>query len=334
MIGMRAGLTLLTLGALLAIAAPAWADSTDAVKAFEEGRKLRDERLFDSAAKAFERSLAAEESIGVHFNLGYCYDQLSRPYDALAAYRRAATLARERSDPRLGDANSAIQKLLESHDHVVLATPADVKRARGLEVEVDRHAVPEGRLNGEVFSPGSVHTVTVSAEGHQRVRATLKNGERFTVVLGAPSPSGAEPSAASPWGWQKWTGLGLVGAGVVTAGVGLVVALGYYSDQDQLKRELAAFCQTQQCLTPKPDERPTPEAQAFFTRAEDLDSAAVTRNAIVFGAAGALVVGGAILFLTAPSSSESETPPTRMARVRVLPHVGPRDSGLSVVGTF
>ena len=322
---MRAWFTMLTLGALLAVAAPARADTSEAVKAFDEGRKLRDERLFDLAAKAFERSLALEKSIGAHFNLGFCYDQLSRPYDALAAYRSAANLARERNDPRLGDANSAIQKLLESHDHVVLVTPAEVMKVPGLHVEVDKHPVPEDRLNGELFSAGTLHTVTVDAAGHARARSSpnLKNGERFTVVLG---PTRVEPGA--PWGWQKWTGVGLVGAGVVTASVGLFLALDYYSEQKQLQSDLTAFCNAQ------PNGKCGPGSAGvatYFKRAEDLDSTSVTRNVIVFGAAGALVVGGAVLFFTAPSPAKEKAP---AATVRVLPHVGERDTGLSLIGTF
>ena len=71
-----------------------------------------------------------------------------------------------------------------------------------------------------------------------------------------------------------------------------------------------------------------PTADALRRRAERFDSDALRDGLITYGLAGALVVGGAVLFFTAPSSTSSA------ARLQVVPRVGEQENGLSLVGTF
>ena len=54
------------------------------------------------------------------------------------------------------------------------------------------------------------------------------------------------------------------------------------------------------------------------------------------GVVGVLLIGGGIyLFAKAPSASaEQGPPPPNALRVHVVPQVGARDTGLSVIGTF
>ncbi|CAN5922052.1 hypothetical protein BH11MYX4_BH11MYX4_52190 [soil metagenome] len=235
--------------------------------------------------------------------------------------------------------NDAVKKLLETHDHVVLRTSPEIGATPGLQVEVDSLAVPKTELNGEVFRAGALHTVKVVASGRAELVTRVTNRTTFTVVLG-PSSSGAgsEPAGPAPadpapvtrdggWGWQKWTGVGMAGAGVVSTAMGIVLVVKYRSDGADLQKEADAACADGKCPGAS-----NPTAQRFRDRASELDSDAVRNNLITFGLGGALLVGGAVLFFTAPSTSL--TAPSSGARVRVLPHVGSRDTGLAVVGTF
>jgi hypothetical protein len=78
----------------ITLSTPAWADTHgDAVKAFEEGRKLRDTDP-EKAARAFERSISLEPSIGAYYNLGQVNEQLDRHV------MRSKRFARQRSSPR------------------------------------------------------------------------------------------------------------------------------------------------------------------------------------------------------------------------------------------
>lgn len=346
---MRCGLvTFAAVALVLGLTTPAWAEpSPDSKKAFEEGRKLAEVHDYPRAIDAFERSAALDPSIGANFNLAFCYEQVKRPDDALGAYHRAQSLALKTNDARLKDVNAAIKKLLDTNEWVALKTPPDVAGAPGLQVELDGKLVPRANLDGEVIrgpAPGG-HTVKVSANGHADATTPgLANRSSFTIALGpaidaaAPGPPGPAPLAPlvnltppprepeGGWGWQKWTGVGLVGAGAVSAAIGVVLFVNYRSNGDKLQADATAMCANRACRGAN-----NPRAEALKSQATDLDHAQVRNGIITYGLAGALAVGGAVLFFTAPSSSSTST---SSARVQVIPRVGVEENGLSVVGTF
>ena len=339
---MRRRLAILVLGSLLAAASPALADKAEAAKAFDEGRKLRDQRDFEKAANAFERSIAAEPSIGAYYNLAFSYEQLGRTRDALDAYRTARRMAKDKGDLREKEATEAVTKLLETHNYVILIVPDDIEKTANVRVTVDGEVAPPKGLAGEVFRSGSQHEVVVSAPGRRDRRIKVANRERVTLSLGdafettpatppppPPSPppaqAGEEPSGG--WGWQKWTGVGVGAAGLVTGGIGAALHVDHASVQADIeavclgKSDPAMKC-TQQMRTDQNDK----------LTANNND--ALVLLPIVYGAGAALVVGGIVLFLTAPSEPSASASPASTLRMRLVPQVGLRDTGLSVVGTF
>jgi tetratricopeptide (TPR) repeat protein len=350
MTGMRR-LASFAVAALVFGVTPALAEgSAESKRAFEDGRKSAEAHDYPKAIEAFERSVALDPSIGGNFNLAFCYEQVKRPDDALSAYRRAAAIAQKANDARLKDVSGAIKRLLDANEWIALRTPPEVAAAPGLQVELDGKPVPKTELNGEVIRPAAPagHTVKVTATGRSdAATASVASHATFVVALGpaleaapppapgataAPAPGGTPPMAgrdaasSGGWGWQKWTGVGLASAGVVSAAVGVVLFVKYRADGDALQREADDRCRDGAC---RGAGRPT--ADAFFHRAEDLDADATRNSIITFGLGGALAVGGAILFLTAPSSSAP--PPSSAARLQLIPHVGVAN-GLSAVGSF
>lgn len=228
------------------------------------------------------------------------------------------------NDARLKDVDAAIKKLLDANEWVTLRTSPDVAAAPGLQVELDGKAVPKTELNAEVIRPSTAggHTVKVTAIGRGDASTPgVASRASFTVVMG-PTIDAAPPPGR--WGWQKWSGVGLVGAGVVAAAVGVVGSVKYRSDVAALQSKADITCKDKACAGPAGE----PAADQLRRRAQDLDSDAIRDGLITYGLAGALVVGGAVLFFTAPSSSSSA------ARLQVVPRVGAQESGLSVAGTF
>lgn len=346
---MRRRLAILVLGGLLAAASPALADKAEAAKAFDEGRKLRDQRDFEKAANAFERSIAADPSIGAYYNLAFSYEQLGRTRDALDAYRTARRMAKDKGDPREKEAIEAVTKLLETHNYVIVIVPDDVERTANVRVTVDGEVAPPKGLAGEVFRSGSQHEVVVSAPGRRDRRIKVANRERVTLGLGdayettaaappppPPSPPPAEAAEASSggWGWQKWTGVGVGAAGLVTIGIGAVLTVNHASDQASLEDTQPPECRDKPDLPPLCSPARRNESHTIDAKLEANNNDALLLLPVVYGIGAALLVGGIVLFVTAPSEPSASTSPPNTLRMRLVPQVGLRDTGLSVVGTF
>lgn len=342
---MRRRLAILVFGALLAASSPALADNPEASRAFDEGRKLRDQRDFEKAATAFERSVAAEPSIGAYYNLAFSYDQLGRTRDALDAYRKALKMAKDKGDPREKEASEAVAKLLETHDYVTALVPGDVDKMAGVRVVVDGEQVPQKQLKGEVFRPGTQHEAVISAPGRKDRRVNVANKQPFWVVLGdaydAPTSLGPQPPPSPPestgggWGWQKWTGVGLGVAGLGAVVAGVAFTADFFSTKSDIEDEFKRIC----VVDPVTKQNACNNGQR--SRLEQLNAdaeanqdRALVRQLVAYGAGSLLVAGGIYLFVTAPSGSTEPAPPPSGLRVRVVPQVGSRDTGLSVLGTF
>lgn len=344
--------TVATASASTTFSTPAWADTHgDAVKAFEEGRKLRDTDV-EKAARAFERSILLEPSIGAYYNLGQVNEQLNRPREAVEAFRKAEKLAIQKGDTRKGDAQEAWGKILDTHNYVVVNVSDEIKAAPGLVVLLDGVPVPESQFNSEVFRPTATHEVVVSATAHKDLRLpAVQNKQPVTILLGEssvpltappPPPPPAETSSGG-WGWQKWTGTGLMAVGVGGVAYTLISVFSYVGKEsarfDTAKMfhdsctgdpKTGRFTQCKNELTPNDA---LGAYAAYNANEQDAkDSAPVW---IVVGAAGVLLIGGGLyLFATAPSPSTEPPPPSGAVRVHVIPQVGIHDNGLSVVGTF
>lgn len=338
-------------GTAVTTSTPAWADThADAVKAFEEGRKLRETDV-EKAVRAFERSISLEPSIGAYYNLGQVNEQLDRLREAVDAFRMAEKLAVQKLDARNKDARDAWTKILDAHDYVVLSVTNEVKSAPGFAVTVDGVPVPDAQLNGEVFRHTATHQIVVRAEGRKDVRlATVPSRQAVAVTLGivvgetsaAPPPSPPEETSSGGWGWQKWTGVGMMAVGAGGIAYTLISVLGYTSKQsslDDARRPFASKCSG----SPSGFDRcmggldPAQGNAAFAAYDANERSAKDAEPVwILVGSAGVVLVGaGVYLFATAPSHATQLPPPAAgSVHWHVVPRVGVHDSGLGVVGTF
>jgi hypothetical protein len=333
--------------ATLLASAPALADNhSEAVKYFESGIKHRDHGDLEKAANVFRLSIQMEPSIGAYYNLGLINETLNHPREAVDAFRKAEALAKEKGDPREKDAHDQRTKLLDTHNYVVINVPDEVASAFGLRIVVDGEAVPQGHFNGEVFRPQSAHEITVSATGRKDVKLQARNRQAVTIALGestttttTPPPPPPPPSTPADsqggWGWQKWTGVGLVGGGVVLTVLGIVAALSYQDEREEIKKEAESFC-TARAKTPDrcildAANNDSPALMEYRRRLEEADSKFVPHT-LLFTGAGLFIAGGIILFVTAPA--ETKTPAAAKSPIRVVPSLTPQLSGLTVVGTF
>jgi hypothetical protein len=207
-----------------------------------------------------------------------------------------------------------------------------------VKVTVDGRPLAE-RLDGTALEidPGE-HVFVFTAPGQPALAQTFvikegDTGRRERVVLGpmpgpAPVPRVPTESAApsSPpaggdvssrgMGTQKILGLAVGGAGVAGIAVGSIFGAMTLSEASQQRTD---------CASATSCARLSQAASDHSSGARDR-----TISTVGFVAGGALLVGGAVLFFTARHVSE----PSAVARMILVPGVGPGGGGMSLMGEF
>ncbi|HVJ90855.1 MAG TPA: hypothetical protein VM580_13715, partial [Labilithrix sp.] len=219
------------------------ADVALARQYFEAGKKLRDQGDCARAIPKFEQSLAADESVGGYYNLGYCHEALAHRQEAYDSYKRGQQLASAKKDDlRHRELSGALAALLET-PHIRLVLPEPLPE--GIQIHVDGQLVDDAFYANETIvftSDEPTHTVVVSAPGFEERRVTMETKSVRPIELHRPVPKVPAPArteAPRRWTWQHWTGVGLAGAGVVTGGVLLYFFLDYLPERSRLDRELS-----------------------------------------------------------------------------------------------
>ena len=346
---MRGGVVLgCALVGLLVGETEARADMETARRHFEAGKKLRDAGDCTRAIAEFERSVAADESIGGHYNLGYCHEQLLHRQDAYEAYKRAQHLASVKKDERLREISGALAALLQT-PHIRLVLPQPLPD--GLRIEVDGRLVPETFHAAEtvvfIERASRAHSVRVTAPGYEERRALVENRQvrpielrRSIETTTTPAPIAPPPDGGSGSTWQHWTGLGVGATGVALFTVGSAMFVSYLIEERDLGRQYDAAnrCDKRPGKNGESDPCSDPSAEAvrlnrersYMANEDDAKKQAPLILGTTIG--GALLVGGGlVLYLTAPRPRAHAATDTR---VQVLPILGTTTRGVALTGTF
>jgi len=204
----------------------------------------------------------------------------------------------------------------------------DAPPGRPITVSVDGKPV-NGALAGPFRVDPGTHLFMFTRDGQEAVSRTfvVREGEKdrherivFPAVTVAPSPAPSPaptlPPSAVPSGSPRRTaGLVVGAAGVVSLGVGAVFGL---------LTSAASRRQETSCASPTSC---NDRAQALSEHSTALTDGAISTVAFVAG--GALLVGGALLFFTAPKDGEVVAP-----RVSVAPALAPGGGAMSVRVAF
>lgn len=305
---MTGKLTLLriaTLGVTLAVcplvaAEPSISDKATARSLFEEARALVAEGKVEQACPKFKGSYDLDPGAGSAFHLADCYEKTGKVASAWVLFLEVAVLmrdagdrekeaaARKRADalaPRLSRLNIQVPK-----EHVV----------DGLTVVRDGEKVNSASWNTALPVDPGEHTVTVSAPGREAWTTVVTiEGEGVsekTVVPQLPAQSPAAPATSSAVSTdaamdsgglegQKMTGLIVGGSGVLVFGVGTFLGVRAKSSYDDSE----AFCSGNVCTQ-----------QGLDIRSDARSDANVAT--IVGGLGLAAMVGGAVMYFTAPET--------------------------------
>ncbi len=279
---------------------------SEAQARFEEGRALLKAGRPADAIPKFVASIAAEPTLAALLNLADCYERIGKLASAHARFRQAQELAKAKDPIRSDEARKRAEILEPRLSTITLLPPA---HGDGVRVWVDGIEVPSSEWGKpRPYDSGPHEVVSQDRRGarHKSVAdVPLADATRITapIEVDAPdapivnptaSPIGPAPPPAEPDGRPMRT------VGLVTGGVGLaaiatgvvtgIVALGAKSD---LKDACAAY------------PRCPADQRGELVDLDDRAHTFGTVSTITIIAGSALVIAGALLYLTAPSRSSS-----------------------------
>jgi serine/threonine-protein kinase len=287
-----------------------------AVALFDEARALMAAGKHAEACPKLAESQRLDPGIGTLFNLSDCYERIGKTASAWIGFRDVAAEAVATGQPKrekvARERAAAIEPKL-ARLRIVVAQEAAVS---GLEVTRDGVSVAQALWGTAVPLDPGAHAVVATAPGKKRWETTVMLDKPGVVSVEIPplpadatsAPPQAGPQAAprspvappmtkeqppapaeSPAGtWRAPLGIAVMGVGV--AGLGVGAAFGFLAKSQFNASNADGHC----------------DAEGFCdSTGLDLRDDAVTKGNIgtaVFVAGAVLTVGGAVLWLTAPSS--------------------------------
>jgi hypothetical protein len=304
------------------------ADPAGAQVLFDEGKKLMNDGRWAEACPKLEESEKLDPGMGTEFNLAVCYEHVGRTATAWAVYLGVASAAR-------ASGQAARERVAREHAAAVeprLVKMAIVARASDEGLRITRNGIEVGR--GQWGTPMPVdpgdQRVTASAPGKRTWEKTVRVTSGATIEIPAledePARAGSgeppaqraatpvmapiytQPEPRSGANTQRVIGGAVAVAGLVGVGVGVVFGLSSRNKRD----EAGAFCNAEnQCTEP-----------GLSLRDDAMQAGTISTVAFVAG--GAALVGGIVLFATAPRGTSTR------ATLRAAPTAG----GMSLSGRF
>jgi hypothetical protein len=312
-----------------------------AVELFDAARRLMRDGKTTDACKKFGESYRLDPQLGALLHHADCLEREGRTASAYAAYREAAELAAQKGDDRKSVAKSRADRLEPRLSRLAVEVPPQA-RVSGLEITRDGLALEEGAWGVALpIDPGE-HAIVARAPGHSEFRKSVRiasEGSSENVIIEPLAPSAdtaaasdttrAEPTAAATHGasditddqpsdgsTQRTLGLVLGGAGIVGVAVGgyfWVSASNKLDERDQICPS-GVDCE--------------PGSQTRINTLTNESQSARMSSVIAFGAGGAALIAGTILYLTAPSERASQ------ARLTLAPIFDPETAGVQLSGAF
>ncbi len=339
--------------ASVALALPAQAQPNAQAKAaaealFDEGKKLLNAGDYPAACQKFEESDKLDPALGTELNLASCYEKGGRTASAWAMFRRVAAVAKTKKqadrEKLARDRADALESVLS---RLTIVVP-DAVRVSGLSVRRNGEPVDPALYGQPVpIDPGAIE-IEASAPGKRTFEKSLSlarsQNETLTVpaledesAAAAPAPPpdappqvttmpvDAPPAEPAPPPDESGSGSSQRTIGLVVGGVGIVglAVGGYFGLRAQSKNDDSKS----ECLPSDPN-----RCSARGVSLRD-DARSAGNVATVAGGLGlAAVIGGAVLYFTAPSSAGSAR--ARSPGVALGARVSGRDGSIVLGGAF
>jgi hypothetical protein len=296
-----------------------------------EGTELLNQRKLAAACPKLEQSYRLQPGTGVLLRLALCQELSGRSATALTLYLEAAERAKAADNQALVQlAKNRAAALQPRLSHLTVDLDPSVRDQEKLRIWCDGKPLELTTLGaGLPLDPGS-HVIEAEAPNRKRFQETIVVSDeprRYSLTITLPlavaeveaeaasKPQSAATDTKRSWSTQHSLALAAGGVGLagVTAGTFLGLAVG-----SQMRRARA--------LCSDGSSGCSEEALSLQDQARGYSTA----STIAFCAGAAGILGGVVLWLSAPR--ELERP--RDARIRVEPSVGLESAGIQAVGTW
>jgi hypothetical protein len=287
----------------VAHAEPRTGDKTTAEALFAEGRKLMAAGKFAEACPKLEASLKLDTGVGTMLNLADCYEKNGQTASAWSQFREAASAARDAGSKDRADlARSRATALEPKLSHLTITV------SKNQVVDVTRDGAP---LDSATFGtpvpvdPGK-HVIAASATGKRKWTTSVDVTPSAQVSVEVPvladeaaaasashttTASGPEKPAATSGSSQRTFAIAAGVIGLAGIGAGSVFGLKASSTWSDAKGKCTSF--------------PSDCGQEGKSLSQDAQSSANLAT-IGFVVGGAGIAAAAVLWFTAPSSTEGD----------------------------
>lgn len=293
---------------VLSLSVPARAQSEGTAAAaeslFQEGRKLMDAKRYGEACPKFAASQKMAPAIGTLLNLADCYEKNNQLASAWARFHEAIALAQRLG--RTAREQTARERADKLEPRLIKLTI--LSRTAGVEVKLDGAPIDSAAMATPIPVDPGRHSVEATAKGKkpftkdfevtEKSRSpsveipVLEDEPRAEVRDDRTDPKKdkktSTPDESKKWPAQKTLGLVIAGVGVVGLGVGGIFGLRTRSQWS----EAVEHCTGNEC-----------DQDGFDLANSARTSGNISTVAVIAG--GAFLVGGGILFFTAPKTPKS-----------------------------
>jgi hypothetical protein len=318
-------------GAAMADASPEDRASADLL--YNDAAKLMGDGKYAEACPKLRASQKLDPAIGTLLKLGFCFTNTGQTASAWASFNDAEAMARKAFDKRAEQAAKQARELSGKLSKLTITAAEG-----GVEVQRDGVVVDPGLLGTALPVDPGAHTISATAAGKEpwSLAITVAAGPG-TMTVSVPALTAAAvakaaaaseaavyappaEAAAAPSGWsrQRTAGLILGGGGVVSVVLGSVFGALTLSKTGEARKQCSA-AHPPQC---------SKDGLKLYT---DAETTANVSN-VWMGLGGAALIGGVVLFLTAPSGAPAA--PAKAARVHVVPVVGAGTTGVVLQGVW
>jgi hypothetical protein len=305
---------------------------------FDDARKLTAENNYAAACPKLAESHTLDPTVGTKFYLADCLERIGKLASAWTFYIEAADAAAAAGQKqRASFARDRAEAVKQRLPTITITVPDSVRALPGLSLR--RNGVPLGQAQWGTavpVDPGE-HVISATAEGVApwESRVQIKE-EQEHITVDVPSLTarqGAEPIAPKPTETQpdqapappvqgrgKTQRIAAIAVGATgIAGIGLGAVFGGLAVSKQTASNSDGHCDASNFC----------DETGLSLRRQAITSATI--STVGFVAGGALVAGGVVLFLTAPSGPPSNVS-TGGSSIGPAIAVGP--AGLSITGTW
>jgi serine/threonine-protein kinase len=314
---------------VLGLTPQARAEGASAANAlFDEGRRLMEAGKYAQACPKFVDSQKLDPGVGTMLNLAVCYEKNGQTASAWSEYRDAAAAARDKGQLEREQIARAGAARLEPQLFKVVIGVSPQSNSDDITLELDGTPTPKGLWGLPTPVDPGKHRVEAKAPtkkpwstsfevtGPSTPAVTVPVLEAAPVSVGADlgSSSASDAAVANPLRdgkGQRTAALVVGGVGVVGVAVGAIFGL----MAKPTYNKSAPFCNGNNCTD-----------QGLEYRNSAFAKADIATVGFAIGAAG--LVGGAVLWFTAPKKTESG------ATLSIAPVVARTSSGIIVQAGF